>query len=537
MEIQITGERYSKRMEEARDMFEISGRDIGIDTLKSSSVISSSDNDDFSVNADQIMKLGGLSHNFKRSAKRKIEKADQNSLSGDMSDSKQLIPDKYGYGLFDVVEPPYNLTSLSKIYEVSAANYAAINAKVANIVGLGYNLEPTLKVLQMLEDVEPSLLSKRRRRIELGKQELEEWLESRNDEDTFTATLIKAYIDKEATGNGYLEIGRKVTGEIGYIGHIPAATMRVRRLRDGFVQIVNGKAVFFRNFQDVNQPNPFGVDTRPNEIIHLKSYTPTNTYYGIPPVVAAKNAMAGTEFASRFNLEYFENKATPRYIFWIKGAKLNKEAEAKLFEFFQNNLRGQSHRTLVVPIPGDQDGQKVDVKMEAVENGIQDSSFNNYRRSNLSEVLMAHRVPISKVGTSENISLANAREADRTFKDQVCRPEQDTLEKSINRIIAEKTDMFRLKFNELTLTDEDTQSKIDERYLRMQVITPNEVRSRKGMTALPEGDQTVVLTAQARAEQNTQANGNRQRDQQREANAADTGTGSRVPQGEGRQQA
>lgn len=532
MEILQTGERFSKMHE----IHEIPGKDISLDTVKSNSVMGDSA-DDFNLKSDSILKLAGLSHNFRRSAKRKIEKADQNSLSGDDSDSKQLIPDKYGYGLFDVVEPPYNMTSLSKVYEVSAANYAAINAKVANIVGLGYSLEPTLKVLQIIEDTSnPDQLSRKRRKIDRAKQELEEWLESRNDEDTFTATLIKAYIDKEATGNGYLEIGRKVTGEIGYIGHVPAATMRVRRLRDGFVQIVNGKAVFFRNFQD-NQANPIGTDQRPNEIIHLKSYTPTNTYYGVPAIVAAKNAMAGTEFASRFNLEYFENKATPRYIFWIKGAKLSKDAESKLFEFFQNNLRGQSHRTLVIPIPGDEAGQKIDVKMEAVENGIQDSSFNNYRKANLSEVLMAHRVPISKVGTSENISLANAREADRTFKDQVCRPEQDALEKSINRIIAEKTDMFKLKFNELTLTDEDTQSKIDERYLRMQVILPNEVRSRKGMTALPDGDSPVQLTAQGQAEQRSQANGNRLRDQQREANAADTGTGSRAPQGEGRQQA
>ena len=52
----------------------------------------------------------------------------------------------------------------------------------------------------MLEDVEdPTLLSKRRRRIDLAKQEVIDWLESRNDADTFTATLIKAYIDREAT--------------------------------------------------------------------------------------------------------------------------------------------------------------------------------------------------------------------------------------------------------------------------------------------------------------------------------------------------
>ena len=531
MEIQTTGERYSK-------MQEISGSDVSMLSVKKSENDFTTAVDDFNKSADELMKLSGLSHNFRRAAKRKIEKADNNSLTGDGSSSKQMIPDKYGYGIFDVVEAPYNLLSLSRIYEVSAANFAAINAKVSNVVGLGYSLDPSLSVMQALEDIDdPDRLNRARKKIDRSRESTIEWLESRNDEDTFTATLMKALIDKESTGNGYLEIGRTTAGEIGYIGHIPASTLRVRRLRDGFVQIVNGKAVFFRNFQDVNQANPLGDDPRPNEIIHLKTYTPTNTYYGIPAIVAAKNAMAGNEFASKFNLEYFENKAVPRYVFWIKGAKLSRDAEQKLFDFFSNNLRGQNHRTVVVPLPADDgNGNKVEVKMEAIENGIQDSSFNNYRKSNIHEILMAHRVPISKIGSMENISLANAREADKTFKEQVCRPEQDALGKSINRLVAEKTDMFKLKFNELTLTDEDTQSKIDERYLRMQVIMPNEVRSRLGLSQLPDGDTPVILKPQQAAEQRTQASGNRLRDQQRDSNAADTGNGSRATQGDGRQQ-
>ena len=103
-----------------QEMHEINGRDIGMDSVaKSNSLIGNNEVDDFAKNPNELMKLSGLGHNFKRNAKRKLEKADQNSLNGDDSESKQLVPDKYGYGLFDVVEPPYNLISLSKIYEVS----------------------------------------------------------------------------------------------------------------------------------------------------------------------------------------------------------------------------------------------------------------------------------------------------------------------------------------------------------------------------------------------------------------------------------
>ena len=525
----------------------IYGNDIAIDSLQKREEIVPQD--DFMLPSVELLKYSGINQNFKRNSKRKLEKAISTPVKdtgfksgfiGDDAESKQMIELQYGYGLFDVVEPPYNFISLGKTYELSSANYAAINAKVTNIVGLGYGLDITLKVKQMLEDLadNPTKLAKNRKKLERAKEEILEWLDTRNQEQTFTETLTKAYLDFETMGNGYIEIGRKVTGEIGYIGHIPASTMRVRRLRDGFVQLVGGKFTFFRNFHgDTDIPSPIGTDPRPNEIIHLADYTPTNTYYGVPSIVPAKNAMAGNEFSSKFNLEYFENKATPRYIFWIKGAKLSRDAESKLFEFFQNNLRGQSHRTLIVPLPGDDAGGKVEVKMEPVENGIQDGSFDKYRKANLQEILMAHRVPMTKVGAGEGLSLASAKEADKSFKEQVTRPAQDALEKRITAIISEKTDMFKFSFNELTLTDEDTQSKIDERYLRMKVIVPNEVRSRLGLNAIPGGDEVVQLTGQQAAEATAQASGNRRRDQERQNNQADEGqTGARVAQGEGRQQ-
>ncbi len=67
------------------------------------------------------------------------------------------------------------------------------------------------------------------------------------------------------------------------------------------------------------------------------------------------------------------------------------------------------------------------------------------------------------------------------------------------------TDALQIKFNELSLTDEDTQSKIDERYLRMKVITPNEVRIRKGMVPMDGGDEVVELKPQQQAEARAQA--------------------------------
>jgi len=173
--------------------------------------------------------------------------------------------------------------------------------------------------------------------------------------------------------------------------------------------------------------------------------------------------------------------------------------------------------------------------MEPVEAGTQDSSFNTYRKMNRDEILMAHRVPVNKIGTPEGINLAAARDADKTFKEQVCRPAQDILEKKLNKIIEEMTDALEIRFNELALTDADTQSKIDERLLRMQVITPNEVRIRMGMVPLDGGDEVVILKPQQQAEVRAQAGNSRRRDQERQNNSPDISGEGRNTQGDGRQ--
>ena len=44
-----------------------------------------------------------------------------------------------------------------------------------------------------------------------------------------------------------------------------------------------------------------------------------------------------------------------------------------------------------------------------------------------------------------DVSLANAKDADKTFKEQVCRPMQEILEHKVNKLVKELTDAFELK--------------------------------------------------------------------------------------------
>jgi PBSX family phage portal protein len=514
--------------------------------------------DPFIKSWEELKNFNGLTPNFKRKTTRAEKSLDLVPRNGrgeispayeqsagtyamgqDGARSKQLNPGavwRNGYGLFDVITPPYNLYELANFYDTNFANHAAIDAKIENIVGMGYVFEMTAETQMRLEDQDDEeKVGRAKKRIERLKSQARNWLENLNDEDSFINIMEKILTDVQATGNGYMEIGRKVNGEIGYIGHIPATTMRIRRLRDGFVQIIGGKVVYFRNYGATN-PNPMTTDPRPNEVIHFKEYSPLNTFYGVPDIISAYTSLVGDQMAAQYNIDYFENKAVPRYVVVTKGATLSSEAQDRMFRFLQTGLKGQNHRSLYVPLPADTDGNKIDFEMRPIENGVQEASFEKYRKQNRDDILMAHQVPLSKLGGESGGSIAAALANDRSFKEQVSRPAQKHIEKILNKIIREFTDIVELKFKELTLTDEVAQSQILERYVKTQVMLPNEAREQLGLPSIPSGSEVFVMSSRQAADTRADVAGNRQRDTERQNNNSDSvaTTTGRNPGGEGR---
>ena len=271
------------------------------------------DHDPFIKSWDQIKSFAGMQTNFKRRSSRMVKAlgddaylesagAIQTGINGASSNAiNPGVVFRNAYALFDVITPPYNLYELASYYDTSFANHAAIDAKVENTVGLGFDFIISDKTSLKLEAASADQMARARKRIERLKVQLRDWLESMNQDESFSSILEKVFTDVHTMGNGYIEIGRTVTGEIGYIGHIPSATMRVRRLRDGYVQIIANKVVYFRNFGAKN-PNYITEDPRPNEIIHIKEYSPLNTFYGVPDVIAAMPALIGDMLATQYNI-------------------------------------------------------------------------------------------------------------------------------------------------------------------------------------------------------------------------------------------
>ena len=178
--------------------------------------------DPFNKSWEDLKGYSGLDTNFKRRSTRMAKalsmppndayfaSANSKRTGSNGAGSKEINPGEVyrnGYGMFDVITPPWNLYELANYYDTSFANHAAIDAKVENIVGLGYDFMVSESTMLRLENNEDTEAVKRaRNRIERARIELRSWLENLNDTDSFTHTLMKFYTDVQATGNDDVSI-------------------------------------------------------------------------------------------------------------------------------------------------------------------------------------------------------------------------------------------------------------------------------------------------------------------------------------------
>jgi capsid portal protein len=82
--------------------------------------------------------------------------------------------------MFDVITPPWNLYELANYYDTSFANHAAIDAKVENIVGLGYDFhvsKRTLDAARILNANDSAVEKSQESVLKELRLELREWLE------------------------------------------------------------------------------------------------------------------------------------------------------------------------------------------------------------------------------------------------------------------------------------------------------------------------------------------------------------------------
>lgn len=374
----------------------------------------------------------------------------------------------------EIVQPRYNLIDVQSYLVGNAWHYAAVKAKAIAATELGYEWRYEKRSRRgILQQATKDLSS------------FEDRIYARNHKDLATLLRDQAF-DYFSTGNKTMEIAYNMGGKVDSIYAVPAITvfrhpwypiaiqaipqweswwsilpfdgqresggLQVRAILPLFMSGLS-RADLYQMFPNVD-PALF----TDNEMVHVtNSLISTDPFYGVADILPALSAMFGDNAANDYNWQFFENNAVPRYAVTVTGGRVDKEVSKSIVDFFNREIQGRNHRTIVIPLPRD-----MTANFQALDATQNEASFIQFKKLNREEIAAAHSIPPSEIGLWENANKANASQQAKNYFLKVIRPYQAKDEAMMNRILEHGlgiTDV-KFKFKNVEYTDDQERAAV-----------------------------------------------------------------------------
>ncbi len=417
-----------------------------------------------------------------------VRKADTKAL---ITDGADAFPEDNFEGLYwtggatdanAIIEPQYKPGVLYTLASQNNTLYQCIEAMEVNIDGTGHYIK--------LKEGEEEDEEERKR--------LENFFAEPFPGKSMIEIRRACRRDLETTGNAYMEVIRNAADEIMMINYLEATTMRLVRLgdaieadkviiRDGkpttvrirtrerrFVQLVNGKKLYFKEYgasrdldRNTGEWAPPGVrlpiDQRASEVLHLIGNKEPKTPYGAPRWINQLPSVLGSRKAEEHNLEFFDGGGIPPVLVIVQGGTLGEDVKNDL----KNHLSGKSnkHRAAVVEAistSGSLDSAgTVQVRVERFgSERQQDSMFQSYDKTCSENIRTAFRLPPLFIGKSGDMNFATAYTSYMVAEAQVFFPERDEFDSVINTKLVRGLGATKYEFKSLPMTLVDVQNQL-----------------------------------------------------------------------------
>ena len=362
------------------------------------------------------------------------------------------------------IAPPYNLNALTRLPDENFMLTQCIAAMVTNVYGHGWRLE------YVGEDGEDDSETAKKQ-----KQIAEEFLSDPNGETSLIDTLEALGTDRETIGNGYIEVGRNLKGEVLSLDHRVGTTIRLTArdkdeteiqvpiLRGGaiiykkafkrfrrFIQQVGTKKVYFKEVGDprkidpatgeVNDSLPF--EETATELFHFHSYNPRSPY-GVPRWFSQLPAVLGSRQAELTNFDFFNENAIPAVAVTVSGGQLTTESVQQIEEL-TTRVRGRKsmNRFMILEVQGDITSASLDgqipaprVEFKTFADRQKDGLFLDYKKDCGVSIRSSFRLPPLFVGLSDEMTHATAKTSFEVGESQVFAPERNKFMEFMNRIV------------------------------------------------------------------------------------------------------
>jgi PBSX family phage portal protein len=401
----------------------------------------------------------------------------------------------------EIIEPPFDLLSLSMLSEHNTELGPAVQAMEINIEGFGQRLVGRLDAEKLKDD---KVLHKK---VQEEKVRLDNFFAYAALDISFTKFRRMLRVDLELTGNAYFEVVRNMKGEIQGFNHVPSYQIRLGRQQKDAVEVdmpvyqlqdkgavviekmrvwkrfrtfVQAKYLYRRDlsyvgtflkryFKEFGDPRIYDNETgeivndagklaklspdrRANELVHLKIYSPRSPY-GLPRFVGAMLSIYGDRASEEINYITIRHNNIPSMALMVSNGQITQGTIDRIKDFTEALIQGSDNFSkwlLLEAEPAEVEGEEPgQVKFELkplTQVQHKDALFQEYSKNNQDKVRRQFRLPPLLIGKADDYTRTTAETSRRLADEQIFAPERDEFDNLINRVIFPHMNVLYHKF-------------------------------------------------------------------------------------------
>jgi len=231
------------------------------------------------------------------------------------------------------------------------------------------------------------------------------------------------------------------------------------------------------------------ITFQPEEIIHVKTFNPEDSLYGLSPLQVLARKIDISQFGELWTTALLENEARPSGALKI-NSRLTDDQRTKLNEMLRSDFSGYQNAGKPIVLEGDWGWQSFAITPKEME-------FLNSKKITMREICAAYKVAPELFGDSENKTYSNIKEARKALYQEAVLPLLGKFKSSLNRELVPQFDTSGVYLDYdvsgIDALSEDLNSLWQRVDLvkRDGIITRGEAREEMGYGELPGED---VLT-------------------------------------------
>jgi len=286
----------------------------------------------------------------------------------------------------------------------------------------------------------------------------------------FIENLVAFYL---LSGNSYIEKNGPNTG----------APKELFALRPDRMKVIPDKMNFVSGYEySVNGEN---FRWKADKVMHLKSFHPTNDFYGLSPIEIAARSVDNDNAATAWNNSLLNNGARPTGAM-VSDAVLSDPQYKQLKGEIELQYKGAKNAGRPMLLEGG-------LKWQEMGLSPRDMDFINSKKMSRLEICAAFGVPPEMVGDKEHATYSNYAEARQSFYTETVLPILDKIRDKLNSgLVTDFGENLYLDYDKDSI--EALQENTDEKAKRIRedvkagLIMQNEGRVALGYETTPNGD-------------------------------------------------